>query len=161
MTNVALRAPHFDFTRQKRSVRRVHSIVAVSVIEQQEPLLKEATGVHPVVVWIAIGAFAWFVAAAWIAFAGAKDAAVAIFVVAFINVMLIGLLARGGWYSRNMTPERKASRSFRSFLNGSVDIATGGITGYEAMVQIAAMPIIMSIGGTIIIALAVYSGAGG
>jgi hypothetical protein len=120
-----------------------------------------ATAVDPAAVLIPIAAFAWFVFAAWIGFAGDREAAVSIFMVGFINVMLLGLLAGGGWHSRNMTPERATTRSFRAFLDGPVDIATGTITGREAMLQISALPVFLSIGGSIIIALAVWCGVGG
>jgi hypothetical protein len=60
-----------------------------------------------------------------------------------------------------MTPERSTTRSFRAFVRGPVDTATGRITGREALLQVAALPVILSIGGTIIIALAVWSGVGG
>jgi hypothetical protein len=137
------------------------SAVALVPDSQGQPALLEATAVHPAPIWISIAAFAWFVIAAWIGFAGDREAAVLIFMVGFITAMLLGLLAGGGWYSRNITPERRITRSLRSFLAGPVDIATGRITGREAMLQIAGLPVILSIGGTIIIALAVWCGVGG
>ena len=95
------------------------------------------------------------------AFAGDREAAVPIFMVGFVNVMLVGLLAGGGWYSRDMTPDRAKDRTFGAFLRGTVETATGKITGLDALVQIAAMPVILSIGGTIIVSIAVLCGVGG
>ena len=66
-------------------------------LSEPQALLKQATAVHPFAIGIPMAAFAWFVIAAWVAFAGDGDAGVSIFVVGFINVMLIGLLAGGGW----------------------------------------------------------------
>ena len=60
-----------------------------------------------------------------------------------------------------MTPEREIDRSFADFVRGRVDTATGRITGREALLQIAAMPVILAIGGTIIMVIAVWCGAGG
>ena len=125
------------------------------------PALQDATAVHPIAVAIPTVAFAWFVMAAWIGFAGDREAAVSIVMVGFVNAMLFGLLAGGGWYSRNMTPERATDRSFAAFVSGRVDIATGRITGHEALLQIAALPVVLAIGGTIIIAIAVWCGVGG
>jgi hypothetical protein len=159
MAQVALQAPKGPFQANPLPVARRSTSVAKIPVTQ--PLRKQSTAVHPAAIWISIGAFAWFVIAAWIGFAADREAAVSVFMVGFINVMLIGLLAGGGWYSRNMTPERSTTRSFGAFVGGPVDTATGRIIGREALLQIAALPVILSIGGTIIIALAVWSGVGG
>ena len=81
--------------------------------------------------------------------------------VGFINLMLIGLLAGGGWYSWDMTPDRNKNRSFGAFIRGQVETATGTMTGRDALLQIAAMPVILSVGGSVIVALAVACGVGG
>jgi hypothetical protein len=140
MFQVALETPE----RARRADQFAHNRRAAALVSdpQKHPALLEATAVHPAPIWISIAAFAWFVIAAWIGFAGDREAAVLIFMVGFITAMLLGLLAGGGWYSRNITPERR-------------------ITGREAMLQIAGLPVILSIGGTIIIALAVWCGVGG
>ena len=61
----------------------------------------------------------------------------------------------GAAMGRDMTPERKHNRSFQEFLEGDVDIATGRIAGREALSQIAAMPVGLTIGFTIIAMIAV------
>ncbi len=99
MAQVALQAPRKAF--QANPLPVAGRSTAVARIPATQPLLKQSTAVHPAAIWISIGAFAWFVIAAWIGFAGDREAAVSIFMVGFINVMLIGLLAGGGWYSRN------------------------------------------------------------
>lgn len=40
-------------------------------------------------------------------------------------------------------------RAFGEFVNGQVDTATGEISGRGAIVQIAAMPILLAIGGSL------------
>jgi hypothetical protein len=125
------------------------------------PNRKESTAVHPVAVLIPLVASAAFFVAAGIGFGGDREAAVAVFMAAFINVMLLGLLAGGGWYSRDMTLDGSTDRTFGSFIRGTVDTATGKIGGLDALIQIAAMPVILSIGGIIIIACAVACGVGG
>jgi hypothetical protein len=87
--------------------------------------LKGATAVHPAVIGIAMFAAFWFAFAAWVGFASDKEAAVVIVVVIFITAMFLGLLAGGGCYSRNMTAERRSTRSFRDFLNGSSRLKQG------------------------------------
>jgi hypothetical protein len=123
--------------------------------------LKDATAVHPAVIGIAIFAAFWFAFAAWVGFAADKEAAFLIVLVIFISAMFLGLLAGGGWYSRNMTPGRRSRRSFGDFLNGVVEIETGKISGREALFQIAGGPVLLAIGGTLMIMRAVWSGVGG
>jgi hypothetical protein len=115
-----------------------------------------ATSVHPVGVAIPVAAFAWFVLAAWIAFAGGEMSLV-LAAVTFVSVMFFGLLVGGGALARNVTPEQAHQRSFREFLDGDVDIATGRITGRVALWQIAMMPIALAVGGTIMIGCAVWA----
>jgi hypothetical protein len=120
--------------------------------------LKGATAVHPAVIGIAMFAAFWFAFAAWVGFASDKEAAVVIVVVIFITAMFLGLLA-GGCYSRNMTAERRSTRSFRDFLNGVVEIETGKIPGRQALFQIAGGPVLLAIGGTLM--CAAWGGVGG
>ena len=47
------------------------------------------------------------------------------------------------------------SRTFREFLNGEVDVETGRISGRIAFRQIATIPVVVAIGGTLILACAV------
>jgi hypothetical protein len=121
--------------------------------------LKDATAVHPAVIGIAMVAAFWLAFAAWVGFAGDKEAAVVIAVVIFITAMFLGLLAGGGWCSRNMTAERRSTRSFRDFLNGVVEIETGKIPGRQALFQIAGGPVLLAIGGTLM--CAAWAGVGG
>ena len=46
---------------------------------------------------------------------------------------------------------RKAIRSFSEFIRGDVDIETGRISGRQALLQITAMPIVLAIGGTMML----------
>jgi hypothetical protein len=114
-----------------------------------------ATCVHPVAIAIPVAAFAWFVLVAWIAFAGGEMSLV-LAAVTFVSVMFFGLLVGGGALARNVTPERAHQRSFREFLDGDVDIATGPITGRVVLWQIAMAPIALAVGGTIMIGCAVW-----
>jgi hypothetical protein len=91
--------------------------------------LKDAAAVHPAAIGIAMFAVVWFDLAAWVGFVSDKEAAFVIVVVIFISAMFLGLLAGGGWYSHNMTAERRATRSFGDFLNGVAEIETGKIPG--------------------------------
>jgi hypothetical protein len=113
-----------------------------------------ATDIHPVAVAIPVAAAAWFVVAAWCAFGGGETSLV-LAVITLFCVIFFGLFVGGAAMGRDMTPERAHNRSFREFLDGDVDIATGRVTGREALCQIASMPVGLAIGFTIIAMIAV------
>ena len=59
-----------------------------------------------------------------------REASVAIFMVGFINFMLIGLLVRETDIS-HITPDRSMNQTFRIFFRGIVGTVTGKITGVK------------------------------
>jgi hypothetical protein len=89
-------------------------------------------------------------------FAGG-EASLVLAAVTLILAVMFGLLAYCGALSRNVEPDRRSTRSFRELLNGDVDIETGRITGRAALLQIAAMPIILALGGTLILGSEVWA----
>ncbi len=122
-----------------------------------DPHLLPATRVHPIAIAIPLLAYAWLGVAAWLAFAGGETSLI-LAVIFVLSVMYFGLLVGGAVMGRNMTPERKQDRTVREFLDGEVEIATGRVTGREAMMQIVLMPVALAIGGTAIILCAVWAG---
>ena len=122
------------------------------VVDPDHGTPKPATNVHSGAVAAALAAYAWFIAVAWIAF-GRGYAALDLVVVVLVSVVLLGLLAGGAMMSRNMTPDRETTRTFGEFVNGNVDIETGRVSGRAALVQIAVMPILLAVGGTIMVGI--------
>ena len=51
----------------------------------------------------------------------------------------------------------KVTERLREFLTGDVDIETGRITGRAALLQIAALPIVVAIGATMMTGSAVWA----
>jgi len=111
------------------------------------------TSIHPVTVAIPLACAAWFVLVSWAAFAGGETSLL-LAVVTLICLIFLGLLTFAGALSRDMTPERAHGRSFRAFLDGQVDIETGPTSGRQALVQIAAMPVALTLGATAIALIA-------
>lgn len=104
--------------------------------------------VHPAPILISLGCCAWFLFLSWSCFAAFdREAGLAIAVVTTIFAMYLGGMALGGF---NSAGSRAAGgrRSFRQFLRGRVDIATGLISGREAMVQIVMLPVSLALGAT-------------
>jgi hypothetical protein len=120
------------------------------IVSDAVPNSLPATSVHPGAIIIALVAAGYLVIACWVTFAGGETSLV-LAVVTLILVMMFGLIAGGGALARNVEPDRKSTRSFAEFIRGDVDIETGRITGHEALLQITAMPIVLAIGGTIIL----------
>jgi hypothetical protein len=109
-----------------------------------------ATCVHPGAIIIALVAAGYLVIACWLTFAGGETSLI-LAVVTLILGTMFGLIAGLGAFARNVEPDRKSTRSFAEFIRGDVDIETGRITGHEALLQITAMPIVLAIGGTMIL----------
>jgi len=86
-----------------------------------------ATRLHPGAIVIALVAAGYLVIACWLTFAG------------------------GGALARNVESDGKSTRGFGEFIRGDVDVETGRIKAHEALLQITAMPIILAIGGTMIL----------
>jgi hypothetical protein len=75
-------------------------------------------------------------------------------VVTLIVMVLLGLITTCSAFARNVQQYRAPTRSFREFLNGEVDVETGRISGRVAFRQIATMPFMVAVGGTLIVACA-------
>ncbi len=153
MTTISRRQPTADLSNRTE----VGPITPAATVDPRPDAALPATSVHPLAVAIPVAAFAWFVLAAWIAFAGGETSLV-LAVVTFLGVMYFGGLVGGGAFARSVTPERARTRRFADFLDGDVDIATGRISGRAALWQIAAMPVALAIGATIIFGCAAWVG---
>lgn len=107
--------------------------------------------VHPAPIIIGLAACAWFLVLSWTCF-GAFDlrTSLALVIVTVISAMYLGGIALGAYNSSNAVSERAAGRrrGFRQFLHGRVDIATGVVSGREAMLQVSLLPVSLAIGAT-------------
>ncbi|MGO4514031.1 hypothetical protein CT676_38165 [Bradyrhizobium sp. MOS001] len=95
-----------------------------------------ATCVHPFAIAIALVGTAYTVLTFWVAFAGGEASAV-LTMVSLILMMMLGLMTGCGYSSRNMEPYRAATRSFRDFIEGDVDLQSGRISGRASLCQLA------------------------
>jgi hypothetical protein len=156
---VALRIADLEATAQQAPVgpvtRREPALTVLTTpAAKPEPNLLADTSIHPVAVAIPVAAAGWFLVVAWAAFGGGETSLV-LAVITVLALMFFGLFVGGGAMARNVTPERAHGRSFQAFLDGDVDIGTGRITGREALYQIAAMPVALAVGFTVIALIAV------
>jgi hypothetical protein len=101
------------------------------------------TSVHPDVIKIALGATVFFLLVAWGAFAGDGETALVLGVITVFSLLYFGLFVVGSVSSVEVVPDG-LKRSFVQFLRGKVSIATGTISGWDALIQIAGLPVILA-----------------
>jgi hypothetical protein len=139
--------------RAERNVDLLAQTVVTSRYPANDP---SETTIHSVAVALPIATFAWFILAIWIGF-GAGETSLVLAVVTFLGIMYFSLISGGSALARDVRIGRTRRRSFREFLDGDVEIATGRITGREALEQMAILPITLAGGGSVIIAVAVLT----
>ena len=148
----ALRRSALPF--ETRSPARLRRASALLRLPTQAVNHAPATNIHPLAVALPLAAVAWFVFVSWAAFAGGETSLI-LAVITFLALIFFGLLVGGAAMGRDLTPERAHRRSFRAFVEGDVDIATGHVSGREALLQIATMPVALALGSTVIALIAV------
>lgn len=125
--------------------------VTASRVQAAEAAPSHDLSVHPAPVVIGLASCAWFLVLSWTCF-GAFDlrTGLAVGIVTIISAIYLCGIALGAYYSYGAVIERAAGqrRSFRQFLHGRVEIGTGLISGREAMLQIALLPVSLGIGAT-------------
>jgi hypothetical protein len=110
-----------------------------------------ATGIHPAVIAMMLGAAAYIVITFWLTFIGG-EASLILTLVTLHLAMLLGLLAACGFYTRNVQLRRASARSFPEFLDGEVDLETGQISGRAALCQLATLTGSIALGTTSMLA---------
>ena len=129
----AFRTSELEFEPIARLPQR--AALKVVSVPATKPALLPATCVHPAAFAIPLASVVWFAGVAWASFAGGETSLV-LAVVTFFFLMFFGLFVGLAALGRDMTPECEHSRSFGAFLKGEVEIATGRISGKEALLQI-------------------------
>jgi hypothetical protein len=97
------------------------------------------TYLHPVVLVAAASGYVWFLLVSWVVFAGYGYMGISMAIATLISGAMLGLLAAGGEFGRNMTPWQRTWRSFGEFLSGEIDVWGARVSGWDAFVQLAGM----------------------
>jgi hypothetical protein len=110
----------------------------------------QATGIHPMVFEIAIGAVLWFLAVTWIAFAGRGGidldlAVVTLFCTIFVSLFLL-VASLNGRDSRWQTKQT----TLRTFFDSDVQIGSGTMRGRNVLIEIALIPVTLAFAATLI-----------
>lgn len=108
------------------------------------------SGVHPVVIEIALGAVLWFLVMSWLTFAWGREVDFNLVVVTAFFIFFLALFLLTASFALPDPRWRQPHMSFRRFLHARIDTATGATSGREVLVQIAALPLTLALGGTLI-----------
>jgi hypothetical protein len=124
----------------------------VSPLSTSEPVLL-SRDIHPIAPAIPVIAPACFAGLAWFALIGSETSPL-FALITLLCLVFFGLFVRSAALGGEMTPKRLHRRNFRSILDGCFDIATGRISGWEALWQIAVMPVGVTTGFTVMAVIA-------
>ena len=113
---------------------------------------------HPAVFGLTIATYVAMVAAFAIGFAGPVELSIAFAIVGVVAAASVGLpwvMARSGadfWQSHGEPDEH--ANSFRAFLNGSFETASGKVSGRGALALVITVPVCLTLG---VIAMAIIA----
>jgi hypothetical protein len=108
------------------------------------------TGVHPIVIKIAMGAVLWFVAIAWIAFAGSGGVDLDLTVATLFFAIFFTLFLLLASHSLGDPRWPVKQTSLREFLNANVGTASGVERGRDVLIEIALVPVTVAFAATLI-----------
>lgn len=114
------------------------------------------SGVHPLAVAIPVACFAWFLAAAALAFDTGYVSWLLV-VMTLLASIFFGLMLGGGSLGHSVAAEERHWGGFGEFLRGDVSIYTGHMGGRDILWAIAAMPVIATLGATALFLCAVLT----
>lgn len=108
---------------------------------ESAPATNEA--VHPAAIGLALSGYGLFLIASWAGWAFGYTALL-ITVIYFLSAVYFGMLIDGGMIAAASRGET-LPRSFRAFVEGQVQTLTGAVSGRNALVQIAFMPLLLGL----------------
>jgi hypothetical protein len=112
--------------------------------------LPRQTGVHPVVVEIAIGATLWFLIVTWLSFAAGRGVDWDLVVATLFMVIFFTLFLLTASFAAHDPRWHLADTSFRDFLKSEVSTATGTMRGRDVLFEIALVPVSLALAATVI-----------
>ena len=105
------------------------------------------TAMHPHVYRIALGCWACFLAVFWATFWTSSNALFQVVIGTVYAAMFFGVPYE---MSRIYPGKRQSEKSIWQFMAGPFGARTGTMRGYEALIQVISVPVLLTIGGTVI-----------
>jgi hypothetical protein len=116
----------------------------------ERDLREPQTGVHPAAIVIALIAALWFVAVTWVSFARGAEVDWDLVVVTLFFAFFFALFLFTASHALKDRRWHQRDTSFREFLRSEVGTATGPMSGRDAMLEIAVMPLSLAFAATLI-----------
>jgi len=110
----------------------------------------QATGIHPIVFEIAIGAVLWFLAVTWIAFAGKGGIDLDLAVVTLFCTMFVSLFLLVASLNERDSRWPAKHTNLCTFLDSDVQIGSGTMRGRNVLIEIAMIPVTLAFAATLI-----------
>jgi hypothetical protein len=123
---------------------------AMSDTASKHHVAGNATGVHPVVFKIAIGAVLWFLVVVWTAFAGRGGIDFYLTIVTLFCAMFVSLFVLVASFTTADSRWPGRQTSFRKFLDSDVGIGSETMHGRDVLIEIALMPVVLAFAATLI-----------
>jgi hypothetical protein len=146
----------FCVPEAERVAARVARIDALTLEPSSSPEAESrediapTTGVHPVVIKVALSAVAWFLAVTWLNFSGAPEVDLQLAVVSGFFVVFFTLLLTAVSMAVKDRRWQLPKASFRTLLGDSIPIDLGVQRGQEVFIQIATLPVSLAGAATLI-----------
>jgi len=102
--------------------------------------------IHKGVYIVTLLAWAWLVGAFWIGFGSTLDSAFMVTVSTGYVLMFFGIPFLMMRIAKKVSSAHPELQTFNDFLSAHVDTSTGPITGREALIHIALVPVCLAIG---------------
>ena len=117
---------------------------------ESESAFGPTTGIHPAVFKVALSAVAWFLAVAWLNFAGGIEVDLVLSVMTGFFVMFLTSFLVAASMILNDRRWAQGKTSFRKFLEEDIPIDSYTMPGRDVLIQITSLPVILAAGGTLI-----------
>jgi hypothetical protein len=122
----------------------------VGALLESESAPQPTARIHPAVFTIALSGVAWFLAVAWLNFAGKVEVDLVLSVVTGFFVMFFTLFLVAASMIVNDPRWRQRKTSFTKFIEDDIPIDSYTMRGRDVLIQITSLPVILAAGGTLI-----------
>jgi hypothetical protein len=108
------------------------------------------TGVHPIVVKIALGATLWFLAVTWLSFAWGPEIDYLLVIVTLFFALFFTLFLLTASYSTHDPRWPVRDTSLHEFLTSKIGIGSGTMLGRDVLLEVALIPVALAFAATLI-----------
>ena len=115
--------------------------------DDHAPAEPAAHGIHPLAFRLPLAAAAWFLVSMALSFTDSLETGYLMAVVVGFGIVFFGLVTGLALRASGSARWLGSVAGFHRFARGDVGIATGRISGHEALVQLTVLPVTLALGG--------------